>query len=100
MSALDAESALREQAKGVLVFRYAVHPTSAGRLLDIWASAAGVTSHAIAHALIHHICLDDGCTAPSCRDMSWLLRWLEGRLRHHPTEDLDAPELIEPGLGS
>jgi hypothetical protein len=66
-----------EQAKGVLIFRYAVDADAAGRLLCLWSAGAGVPVHEVAHALVHDICHGDESEASN----PLLVRWLEDRLR-------------------
>jgi hypothetical protein len=73
--------AVVEQAKGVLIFRYAVDADAAGRLLCLWSAGAGVPVHEVAHALVHDICHGDQSEASN----PMLVRWLEDRLRHEVT---------------
>lgn len=79
--------AVVEQAKGVLIFRYAVDADAAGRLLCLWSAGAGVPVREVAHALVHDICHGDQSQASN----PMLVRWLEDRLRHEVTNlDLGA----------
>src|SRR3954451_18952106 len=76
-----APEAVLEQAKGVLIFRYAVDADAAGRLLCLWSAGAGVPVGEVAHALVHDICHGDQSEAGN----PMLVRWLEDRLRHEVT---------------
>jgi hypothetical protein len=71
-------AALVEQAKGVLIFRYAVSADAAFSLLELWAAETNVAIDAVARAVVHDICQGDR-TGPSDPH---LVRWLEDRLRH------------------
>jgi hypothetical protein len=73
--------AVLEQAKGVLIFRYAVDADAAGRLLCLWSAGAGVPVREVADALVHDICRGD----KSQTSNPMLVRWLEERLRHEVT---------------
>ncbi|MDX6324639.1 MAG: hypothetical protein QOK15_993 [Nocardioidaceae bacterium] len=75
------DDAVLEQAKGVLIFRYAVDAAAAGRLLCLWSAGAGVPVREVAHALVHDICHGDE-SEPS---NPMLVRWLEDRLRREVT---------------
>jgi hypothetical protein len=90
----DPHQAVVEQAKGVLIFRYAVDADAAGRLLCLWSAGAGVTVAEVAHALVHDIC-HGGQSEPA---NPMLVRWLEDRLRHEITTvdfgDRQAEELV------
>lgn len=67
-----------EQAKGVLIFRYAVSAEAAFSLLELWAAETGAGVGDVAQAVVHDICQGDrgGPSDPG------LVRWLEDRLRH------------------
>ena len=80
-SSAPSSEAVLEQAKGVLVFRYAVDPDVAGRLLCLWSAGAGVSVREVAHALVHDICHGDHADVSN----PMLVRWLEDRLRHEVT---------------
>ena len=71
-------SALVEQAKGVLIFRYGIGAEAAYSLVELWAAETDVTVEDVAQAVIHEICQGDH-SRPS--DPA-LVRWLEERLRH------------------
>lgn len=71
-------SALVEQAKGVLIFRYAVGAEAAYSLLELWAAETDSTVEDVAHAVIHEICQGDRSRSSDPA----LVRWLEERLRH------------------
>ncbi len=71
-------AALLEQAKGVLIFRYSIDAWTAFRLIEGWATEAGVGMETVAHALVHEICQGDQTEPSEPR----FVRWLEGRLRH------------------
>jgi hypothetical protein len=71
-------TALIEQAKGVLIFRYAIAADAAYSLLELWAAQTDATVDDVAHAVVHEICQGDR-TVPSDPG---LVRWLEERLRH------------------
>ncbi len=67
-----------EQAKGVLIFRYAIAADAAHSLLELWAAQTDATVDQVAHAVVLEICQGDH-TVPSDPG---LVRWLEERLRH------------------
>lgn len=71
-------TALVEQAKGVLIFRYSIAADAAYSLLELWAAQMDATVDEVAHAIVHEICQGDR-TVPS---HPGLVRWLEERLRH------------------
>ncbi|HLN75466.1 MAG TPA: hypothetical protein VK204_00395 [Nocardioidaceae bacterium] len=73
---MGAATALLEQAKGVLIFRYAIDACSAHKLVERWATQAGVGIETVAHALVHEICQGDKPDDPR------FVRWLEDQLRH------------------
>jgi hypothetical protein len=75
---VSEDAALLEQAKGVLIFRYAIDADAAYSLLELWAAETGTTSRAVAHAVVHEICQGNSTGA----DDPQLVRWLEDRLRH------------------
>lgn len=77
-STTTTPTALVEQAKGVLIFRYAIGAETAYELITRWAAEAETTVDAVAHAVVHEICQGDR-SRPS--DPT-LVRWLEDRLRH------------------
>lgn len=69
---------LVEQAKGVLIFRYAIDADAAYSLIELWSAEAGVSVETISRAVIHEIC--QGTRSDSTDPQ--LVRWLEERLRH------------------
>lgn len=71
-------TALIEQAKGVLIFRYGIAAEAAYSLLELWAAQTDATVAEVAQAVVHDICQGDR-TVPSDPG---LVRWLEERLRH------------------
>lgn len=75
---LAASAALLEQAKGVLIFRYAINADTAYSLLELWAAEVGVSVDEVADAVVHQICQGDHAQASNQRTV----RWLEERLRH------------------
>ncbi len=77
-TAATPPSALIEQTKGVLIFRYAISAEAAYSLMELWAAEADTTVEELAHAVVHEICQGDR-SAPSD---ATLVRWLEERLRH------------------
>lgn len=81
-------AALLEQAKGVLIFRYAIDACTAFGLIERWAEESGAGIETVAHALVHDICQGD---RSELKDPS-IVRWLEERLRHEfPAEPEDGP---------
>ncbi len=79
-------SALVEQAKGVLIFRYSVDAATAQSILELWSEEVEADLVAVAFALVHDIC--QGGDAPRHGDPG-LVRWLEERLRRdRPHVDL------------
>lgn len=80
---ISAATALLEQAKGVLIFRYAIDACSAHKLIQRWAASAEVGIETVARALVHEICQGDRPV-----DLRFV-RWLEDQLRH---EFPDKPE--------
>ena len=88
---ISAATALLEQAKGVLIFRYAIDACSAHKLIQRWAASAEVGIETVARALVHEICQGDRPV-----DLRFV-RWLEDQLRH---EFPDQPEnLWKPADG-
>lgn len=71
-------AAVVEQAKGVLIFRYAISAEASHSLLELWAAQTDASVDDVAHAVVHEICQGDH-TVPA--DPT-LVRWLEERLRH------------------
>jgi hypothetical protein len=80
-----AASALLEQAKGVLIFRYSIDAATALGLIQRWSRDAGEDIGTVAHALVHDICQGD-LAQPADRSF---VRWLEERLRHEFPTDVD-----------
>jgi len=80
-------AALLEQAKGVLIFRYAIDACTAFGLIERWAVESGTGIETVAHALVHDICQGD---RTELRDPSFV-RWLEERLRHQFPAEPDSP---------
>jgi hypothetical protein len=78
-------ASLVEQAKGVLIFRYATDAVTAQRVVERWAAEAGVSIETVAHALVHDI--SQG--SRSQHGDRHFIRWLEDRLRHELPERLD-----------
>ena len=74
----DPESAVIEQAKGVLMLRYGVGSYEAFAVLLRWSREAGVVLQESARALMEGVC--KGRVAAAHLD-PWLVRWLEQRLR-------------------
>ena len=74
----DPESAVVEQAKGVLMLRYGVGSYEAFAVLVRWSREAGVVLQESARALMEGVC--KGRVAAAHLD-PWLVRWLEQRLR-------------------
>ena len=74
----DPESAVVEQAKGVLMLRYGVGSYEAFAVLVRWSREAGVVLQEAARALREGVC--KGRVAAAHLD-PWLVRWLEQRLR-------------------
>lgn len=95
----DDDTALVEQAKGVLIFRYGIDADAAHALMELWAAETGSTISAVAHAVVHEICQGErrGPTEPP------LVRWLEERLRQEfPGVDLstnDTPTHVTVAVG-
>jgi hypothetical protein len=73
-----AESAVVEQAKGILMLRYGVGSYESFATLVRWSQDVDVTVVQIARTLTLGVC--QGRT-PSDDQGRWLLRWLEQRLR-------------------
>lgn len=88
ISPVDPEAVLVEQAKGVLIFRYGVTSYEALGVLLRWSHESGSELVEVARALTHGVC--QGRTGQASR-ASWLVRWVEQRLRNDITESLDAP---------
>ena len=87
------ETAVVEQAKGVLMLRYGVGSFEALGTLVRWSRDVDVTVVQIARTLTEGVC--QGRT-PADEQARWLLRWLEQRLR----EDIAAQtELARWSLG-
>lgn len=88
---ISQTTALVEQAKGVLIFRYAIGACSAYKLMQRWATSASVGIEKVAHALVHDICQGGDPREPS--DLRFV-RWLEDRLRHEFPDDEESR--VEP----
>lgn len=83
-------TALLEQAKGVLVFRYGVDADTALAVVELWADQRGVEPTTVAYALVHDIS-QGGASSHTDPDT---VRWLEEQLRK------DCPEVhlsVTPG---
>ena len=78
-------SALVEQAKGALIFRYSIGACAAFDLIERWACEARVGIEKVAHTLVHEICQGDLSSPSDLR----LVRWLEERLRRELPDDAD-----------
>lgn len=90
----ESASALIEQAKGVLIFRYSIDATVALSVLEVWAQEAGVDLTGLAYALVHDIC--QGGDGPSRSDPQ-LVRWLEDCLRRdRPHVELKVASNVVP----
>lgn len=86
-------AALLEQAKGVLIFRYSIGACTAFRLMERWATEAGVGIETVAHTLVHEICQGDRTQPSDPR----FVRWLEDRLRcEFPGEQYTVPKELPP----
>ncbi|HET7328170.1 MAG TPA: ANTAR domain-containing protein [Nocardioidaceae bacterium] len=48
-----------EQAKGVLILRYGLHPERAFAVLVRWSQNSNVKLHTVAETLVHAVCRDD-----------------------------------------
>ena len=75
-------TALLEQAKGALAFRFGVDADTALAVMELWADQREVELTRIAYVLVHDICR--GADSTSDRE---LVRWLEEQLRK------DCPEI-------
>ncbi len=73
----DDHTAVIEQAKGVLIYRFATDCATAEQMLGEWAAEAGVTVAAVAQTLVHEICRGRPCPHAA----TWLVRWVEDRMR-------------------
>ncbi len=81
-----SSSALVEQAKGVLIFRYSVDAATALSILELWAEEVRADVTAVSFALVNDNC--QGGDSPRHSDPA-LVRWLEERLRRdRPHVDL------------
>jgi hypothetical protein len=90
---ITAVTALVEQAKGVLIFRYSIGARTAFRLIQRWAEEAGVCIETVARSLVHVICQGDHTEASDPR----FVRWLEDRLRSgFPGEPRAVPKAQPP----
>jgi hypothetical protein len=78
LRAVDAHTALIEQAKGALMLRYGVDSCQALAVLVRWARMTGTPVRTIAHTLLHGICEGNAQTEARQRP---LVRWLEAQLR-------------------
>jgi hypothetical protein len=85
--------ALVEQAKGVLIFKYAVDASTAMGILEVWAEETDVDLVALCFALVHDIC--QGTTRSPRHADPALVRWLEERLRKAPPH-VDLAVVTEP----
>jgi hypothetical protein len=79
----STSNALVEQAKGVLIFRYAVDADTAQAVLELWAAESHTDVLTVAIALVRDICQG----AEPARSDAGLVRSLEDRLRK------DCPEV-------
>ncbi|MFP5252521.1 MAG: hypothetical protein ACLGH4_01845 [Actinomycetes bacterium] len=77
--AVEADMLL-EQAKGALIFRYAVDAGLAQAILEGWGAESGEGVEAVADALVRGVCQGDVDAAQE----PWLTRWVEDRLRREP----------------
>lgn len=85
--------ALVEQAKGVLIFRYAVGAEAAYSLIELWAAQTDHTVEDVAHAVVHEICQGER----SQDSDPTLVRWLEDRLRREfPGVECEGAAPTEP----
>jgi hypothetical protein len=84
---LTSRAALIEQAKGVLIFRYAIGACTAYQLMEGWAVEAGVGIEQVAHTLVHEICQGEKAEPSNTR----FVRWLEERLRQEFTSNARVP---------
>ena len=89
---IGSATALLEQAKGVLIFRYGIDACSAFKLIERWAAAAKVGIEKVAHALVRGICQGDPAGSTDRR----LVRWLEDQLRHEFPEGEESPREPSP----
>jgi hypothetical protein len=71
-----SSTALLEQAKGALAFRFGIDADTALGVLELWADRREVELTRIAYVLVHDICR--GADGPSDRELA---RWLEEQLR-------------------
>lgn len=71
-------TALIEQAKGVLIFRYCISAEAGDSLLELWAAQTDATVDCLSRTIVHNVCQGDH-TVPG--DPA-LVRWVEDRLRH------------------
>jgi hypothetical protein len=78
LNRMTPTTALLEQAKGVLIFRYAIDADAAYSLIELWSAEAGVTVEVVCRAVVNDIC--QGTRTDSTDPQ--LVRWLEERLRH------------------
>src|SRR6478735_3203466 len=76
--AIDARTALIEQAKGALMLRYGVDSHQAFAVLVRWAQVTHTPVRTVAHTLLHGIC--EGNPQTEIRHRA-LTRWLEAQLR-------------------
>lgn len=87
----EPEALLVEQAKGVLIFRYGVTSYEALGVLLRWSRESGAGVVELSRALTHGVC--QGRSSHAGRS-SWLVRWVEQRLRNDITDindHVDAP---------
>lgn len=94
LRAIDANRAVVERAKGVLVLRYGIDSYQAFAVLVRWSHLSRIPVHTIAHALVHGICQGSPRTGDQQRP---LIRWLEDQLRHN---DPDSAGVPAPGIQS
>ena len=80
-----ADSAVVEQAKGVLMLRYGVGSYESLATLVRWAHDVDVPVPQIARTLTQGVCQG----RPPADDGQWLVRWLEQRLREDIADQAD-----------
>lgn len=84
------ELAVVEQAKGVLMLRYAIGSYEALAVLRRWSQDSGFATEELARAITHGVCQGHAGSAP---EQTGLVRWLEQRLRDDIV-DARAPEVV------
>jgi hypothetical protein len=86
--AIDAKTALMEQAKGALMLRYGVDSHQAFAVLVRWAQVSHTPVRTVAHTLLHGIC--EGNPQTGVRQGA-LIRWLQAQLRDDVPDMADLP---------